>query len=68
MEKSEAVQVQLEHVGGSFWVLKNGSGIRMGDGKQGKGGDVLGEEKKSKRGGGGKAAISVIRKPALARY
>lgn len=68
-EKSEAVQVQLEHVGGSFWVLKNGGGIRMGDGKQGRRGTLWEKKKKnSKRGGGGKAAISVIRKPALARY
>lgn len=37
--------------------------------KTGEEGDALGEEEtNSKRGGGGKAAISVIRKPALARY
>lgn len=47
LEKSEAVQVQFEHVGGSFWVVKNGSGIRMGDGKQGRRG-MLWEKRKKK--------------------
>lgn len=51
------MQVQLERVGGSFWVLKNGSGIRMGDGKQGRRGDALGEEKKKfKKGRGWKSS------------
>lgn len=54
LEKSEAVQVQLEHVGGSFWVLKNGSGIRMGDGKQGKRATLWEKKKKIKKGRGWK--------------
>lgn len=33
-EGVEAARVHPERVGGSFWVLKNSSGIRMGDGKQ----------------------------------
>lgn len=47
------MQVQLERVGGSFWVLKNGGGIRMGDGKQGRRGDALGEGKKKIQKGAG---------------
>lgn len=51
-EKSGAVQVQLERVGGSFWVLKNGSGIRMGDGKQGRRGTLWEKKKKIQKGPG----------------
>lgn len=47
-ERGEAAKVHPERVGGSFWVLKNSSGIRMGDGKQwGRGGG--GDQKKKKR-------------------
>lgn len=61
------------YVGGSFSLLKSSSSIGMGEREQGRrrtGAGPRFEEKgwKGGRNGGGKAAISVIRRPALARH
>lgn len=61
------------YVGGSFWVLKSSSSIGMGEMEQGRrrrrvvGWGGIWREMEA-GGEGGKAAISVIRRPALARY